>query len=120
MTGAKPSSPSATKGPFGYMQATRILNECLVQGNADHVPTMSHEALERIQLDKEYGDLRPEPWRPAVPASPVSDAPTLELAPLDPQEPQEPEEEPEAAEERSPEFPSENLERPTKKPRQDA
>ena len=112
--------PLCNEGPFGYMQATRILNECLVQGNADHVPSMSREALQHIQLEKEFGNLRPEPWRPAVPASPVSDAPTLEMAPLDPQDPEKPEEEPEAAEERSPEFPSESLERPTKVPRRDA
>ena len=112
--------PLCNEGPYGYMEATRILNECLVQGNADHVPSMSREALEHIQLEKEVGSLRPVSWRPAIPASPVSDVPTLEMAPLDPQDPEEPEEEPEAAEERSPEFPSENLERPTKKPRRDA
>ena len=107
--------PLCHEGPFGYMQATRILHECLVQGNADHVPSMSRAALEYIQLEKEFGSLRPAPWRPAIPASPVSDAPTLEMAPLDPR-PEEPEEEPEAAEERSPEFP---IERPTKVPRRE-
>ena len=79
--------PLCNEGPYGYMQATRILNECLVQGNAGHVPPMSSEALQHIQLEKEFGNLRPEPWRPAVPASPVSDAPTLEMAPLDPSGP---------------------------------
>ena len=98
------------------MQATRYLNECLVQGNADHVPSMSREALQHIQWEKEIGNLP----CPAVLPSPESDAPTLEMAPLNPQDPEEPEEEPEAAEERSPEFPSESLERPTKVPRRDA
>ena len=98
--------PLCREGPYGYMQATRILHECLLRGNADHVPPMSLEALEHLRLEKEFGNLAPEPWRPAIPASPVSDAPTLEMAPQDPQEP---EEEPEVGpqEERSPEFPSE-------------
>ena len=107
-----PSSiePLCREGPLGFMEATRVLNDCLQRGGADNLVDDCQQAIEVIQLEKEFGALRDPlgPWVPAIPASPVTDSPTLQMAPRTPESPEEPRDPRDGAEpeeEMSPEFP---------------
>ena len=108
-----PSSiePLCREGPHGFMEATRILNDCLQRGDTEHLVDDCEQAIEVIQLEKEVGALRgplgPSRLGPLVPIleSPVADSPTLEMAPQSPEEPRDRRDDAEPEEEMSPEFP---------------